>query len=77
MPLTSDTERRLERRRAWLIGLALLVCYSYFYYLGGNWNVGSRDAQIMALAEEHTLAIDSHAAAHRRQGLLPRALLQR
>ena len=43
-----------------MLGLALLLCYSYFYYLGGNWNVGSRYAQIMALAEGHTLRIDTH-----------------
>ncbi len=57
VPTAPDTRRR-ERRRAWLIGLALLVCYSYFYYLGGNWNVGSHYAQVLALAEDHTLAID-------------------
>ncbi len=43
-----------------LIGLALLFCYSYFFYLGGNWNVDSRFAQIYALAEHGTLVIDSY-----------------
>jgi hypothetical protein len=47
-----------ERRRALVIALALFICYGYFYYLGGNWNVESRNAQIVALAEDHTLAID-------------------
>jgi uncharacterized membrane protein len=55
----------LERRRALLIGLALFLCYSYFYYIGGNWNVNSRQAQIISLAEDHRLAIDSY---HRSTG---------
>jgi len=56
-----DTEaRRQERRRAWLIGLALLCCYAFFFYRGGNWNVEARNAQIVALAENHTVAIDSY-----------------
>ena len=50
----------LECRRALLLGLALLLCYSYFYYIGGNWNVNSRQAQILARAEDHTLAIDAY-----------------
>jgi len=50
----------VERRRAWLIGLALLCCYSYFFYLGGNWNVESRSAQIWALAEHGSLVIDDY-----------------
>jgi len=51
---------RGERRRALVIALALFICYGYFYYLGGNWNVESRNAQIVALAEDHTLAIDPY-----------------
>ena len=50
----------LERRRALVIFLALFICYGYSYYLGGNWNVESRNAQIVSLAEEHTLAIDRY-----------------
>jgi len=50
----------LERRRAWLIGLALLCCYVFFFYRGGNWNVEARNAQIVALADDHTLAIDPY-----------------
>ncbi|MCJ7821521.1 MAG: hypothetical protein MUQ26_00305, partial [Armatimonadetes bacterium] len=50
----------MERRRAWLIGLALLCCYGYFFYLGGNWNVESRSAQIWALAEHGSLVIDDY-----------------
>jgi hypothetical protein len=57
--LIAHSDRRLERRRAVLLGLALLLCYSYFYYLGGNWNIASHYAQVLALAEEHRLAIDS------------------
>ena len=49
-----------ERRRAWLIGLALFCCYGYFFYLGGNWNVESRSAQIFALAEHGSLVIDDY-----------------
>ena len=49
-----------ERRRAVLIGLALLCCYGYFFYLGGNWNVESRSAQIYALAEHGSLVIDDY-----------------
>jgi len=54
------SDKLLERRRAWLIGLALLCCYGFFFYRGGNWNVESRNAQIVALAEDHTLAIDRY-----------------
>jgi hypothetical protein len=50
----------VERRRAWLIGLALFCCYGFFFYRGGNWNVEARNAQIVALAEDHTLAIDPY-----------------
>ena len=49
-----------ELRRAWLIGLALLCCYAYFFYLGGNWNVESHGAQIYALAEHASLVIDDY-----------------
>ncbi len=56
----NSSTRPLERRRAFLLGLALLACYSYFFYLGGNWNVDSRFAQIYALAERGTLVIDSY-----------------
>jgi len=49
-----------ERRRALVIFLALFICYGYFYYLGGNWNVESRNAEIVSLAEERTLAIDRY-----------------
>jgi len=54
------TEKAAEIRRALLIGLALFCCYVYFFYPGGNWNVESRNAQIVALAEDHTLAIDPY-----------------
>ncbi len=62
MPANDPTTepRRDERRRALIIALALFICYGYFYYLGGNWNVESRNAQIVALAEDHTLAIDPY-----------------
>jgi len=56
----ADAARPLERRRAVLIGLALLLCYGYFYYVGGNWNVNSRYAQVLALAEGRTLAIEGY-----------------
>lgn len=55
-------EGRAEGRRAWLIGLALFCCYGFFFYRGGNWNVEARHAQIVALAEDHTLAIDPYAS---------------
>lgn len=55
-----DLTKTLEKRRAWLIGWALFCCYSYFFYLGGNWNIDSRNAQIFALAEGRTLIIDSY-----------------
>ncbi len=54
------SEGAAERKRAFLIGLALLCCYGYFFYLGGNWNVESRSAQIYALAEHRTLIIDDY-----------------
>jgi len=56
--MTSEAAR--ERRRAWMIGLALFCSYAFFYYLGGNWNVEARNAQIVALAEHRTLAIDPY-----------------
>ncbi len=55
-----DLAQQAERRRAWLIGWALFCCYIYFFYTGGNWNVESRSAQVFALAEQHTLAIDDY-----------------
>jgi len=55
-----EVDGSAERRRAWLIGLALLFCYCFFYYRGGNWNVEARNAQIVALADDHTLAIDPY-----------------
>ncbi|MFB3882968.1 MAG: hypothetical protein ACE149_17010 [Armatimonadota bacterium] len=55
-----DPLRALERRRAWLIGWALFCCYSYFFYIGGNWNVESHYAQIYALAERGSLIIDDY-----------------
>jgi hypothetical protein len=55
-----DPTRTLERRRAWLIGWALFCCYSYFFYLGGNWNVESHYAQTFALAEHGSLIIDGY-----------------
>jgi hypothetical protein len=61
MPTNVTTaESALERRRAWVIGLALLCSYAFFYYLGGNWNVEARNAQIVALAEHRSLAIDDY-----------------
>jgi len=56
----ADTESRLEIRRLRLLGVALFLCYAYFFYLGGNWNVESRHAQIYALAERGTLVIDAY-----------------
>ena len=46
--------------RAVLIGAALFCCYAYFFYVGGNWNVDSRSAQIYALAEQGSLIIDDY-----------------
>jgi hypothetical protein len=56
----AEATRGAERKRAWLIGLALLCCYAYFVYPGGNWNVESRGAQIYALAEHGSLIIDDY-----------------
>ncbi len=58
MTSNSPQAASLELRRAFLIGLACFLCYAYFFYLGGSWNVGSHYAQVMALAEDHRLAID-------------------
>ena len=61
MPATADaSQSSLDLRRALLVFLALFLCYGYFYYRGGNWNVESRNAQIVALAEDHTLVIDPY-----------------
>ncbi len=60
MSRQQEPERRSERRRAWLIGLTLLCCYGFFYYPGGNDNVESRHAQIVALADHRTLVIDPY-----------------
>jgi hypothetical protein len=56
----TDTDHSPEIRRARLLGVALFLCYAYFFYLGGNWNVDSRHAQIYALAERGTLVIDTY-----------------
>jgi hypothetical protein len=56
----TDTGHSLEIRRARLLGVALFLCYAYFVYLGGNWNIDSRHAQIYALAERGTLVIDAY-----------------
>ncbi len=56
----SAVDQAVERRRAWLIGLALLCAYGFFFYRGGNWNVEARNAQIVSLAEDQTLAIDPY-----------------
>ncbi len=55
-----NEDRAVARKRALLVGLALLCCYGYFFYLGGNWNVESRSAQIYALAEHGSLVIDDY-----------------
>jgi hypothetical protein len=55
-----QTNQAVEIRRVRLLGVALFLCYAYFFYLGGNWNVESRHAQIYALAERGTLVIDSY-----------------
>ncbi len=54
-----NSKHSKERRRALLLGLAVFLCCGYFFYAGGSWNVGSHYAQVMALAEEHRLAIDT------------------
>jgi hypothetical protein len=55
-----QTNQAVEIRRVRLLGVALFLCYAYFFYLGGNWNVESRHAQIYALAERGSLVIDSY-----------------
>jgi len=55
-----QTNQAVEIRRVRLLSVALFLCYAYFFYLGGNWNVESRHAQIYALAERGTLVIDSY-----------------
>lgn len=49
----------------WLVGALLLACYSYFFYLGGDWNINTRLDLVRAIADEGTFAIDSY---HRNTG---------
>lgn len=49
----------IDRRSAWVLGLALLASYAYFYQAGG-WNQNSRFALVRAILERHTLQIDAY-----------------
>lgn len=49
-----------DRRPALIIGLVLMLCYSYYFYLGGNWNVESRLALMHAVVDRGTLQIDHY-----------------
>jgi hypothetical protein len=48
-----------QRRSAWVLGIALLASYAYFYQAGG-WNQNSRFALVRAIIERHTLQIDAY-----------------
>lgn len=50
-----------DRRAAWVLAVALLFSYAYFYEAGG-WNQNSRFALVRAILERHTLQIDAYAA---------------
>jgi len=54
--------RRVELRIALLLGLILLLCYSYYFYMGGNWNIETRLALTHAIVDDGTLMIDRYEA---------------
>ena len=43
-----------------VIGLILLACYSYFFYIIANWNIDTRLALTHAIVDKHTFAIDDY-----------------
>ncbi len=49
-----------DRRAEWFIFLLLLVCYTYFLPRWADWNVNSRMDLVLAVVDQHTLAIDSY-----------------
>ena len=57
-----DARVRAERSLArWLFAL-LLVSYSFFFYMGGNWNINSRLFLVHAVVDRGTLNIDAYQA---------------
>ena len=53
-------ERASVRRRAVILGGALLLSYAYFYQ-GGGWGQNTRLDLVRALVEQHTVFIDDYA----------------
>src|SRR5579864_2574763 len=53
------TSRVAPRARAWLIAATLFVSYAYFYQ-GTGWNQNSHFDMARALAEQHSVRIDSY-----------------
>jgi hypothetical protein len=48
-----------DRLLYWILGVALVVSYAYFYQ-GGGWNQNSRFALVRAITERDTLQIDEY-----------------
>jgi len=61
-PKTSQTNAPIkdDRRPVWIIGLLLLLCYGYYFYAGGNWNIESRMALTRAIVDRQTIQIDHY-----------------
>lgn len=53
------TTHSVHRKIAWLIGVASLFSFLYFYE-GGGWNQNSRFDLVRAILERHTLQIDAY-----------------
>ena len=53
------TAQSAHRRLAWLLGVASLLSFIYFYE-GGGWNQNSRFDLLRAIIERHTLQIDAY-----------------
>jgi len=55
------TGRREPRPRPeWILFALLLVCYGYFFYLGGQWAVESRMAFVRAVVERGQIEVDHY-----------------
>jgi len=56
----SNGERAGRRRPEWVLFALLLVCYGYFFYLGGQWAVESRMALVRAVVERGQIEVDAY-----------------
>ncbi|MEJ2148058.1 MAG: hypothetical protein P8Z40_01120 [Chloroflexota bacterium] len=50
----------VERKRAWLLLITLLLCYAYFFPRWADWNQNSRFDLVLAIVDQGTLCIDDY-----------------